>query len=59
MHLSRLIGELSKLLNEDKLVMSAKDTIIVYKIFSIFETLFEKSEKCLTYVFDNFNEEFR
>jgi hypothetical protein len=53
------MGELAKIFNDDKLVMSAQDTIVAYKIFSVLETLFRNSEKCLKFIFNNFNEEFR
>ena len=60
--LKRLISELSKIINDDTSVaLSAKYTIIFYKIFAMFSIIIEKSttkilKNCLR---ENYQEEFK
>lgn len=58
----RLIGELSKLLNDNRTVLlSAQETIIIYKIFSFMSIIVEKSSlKILKNLLkQNYQEEFK
>ncbi|CAF0746137.1 unnamed protein product [Brachionus calyciflorus] len=60
--LSRVIGELSKLLNtSDSVLLSPKETIVAYKILSFLYTLIEKSttSKIKKILKDNYYEEFK
>ena len=60
--LKRLIGQLSKLINDDStIVLTPKCTIIFYKVFSMFSIIIEKSttktlKKSLR---ENYQEEFK
>jgi hypothetical protein len=47
------------LLNDAKLVLSAPETVIIYKFLSTIETLILKSNIILALIQENYKEEFR
>lgn len=47
------------ILNDAKIVLSAPETVIIYKILSIIETLILKSKNILAIIRENYKEEFK
>lgn len=60
--LNRIIGELTKIMNDkDNVILNARYTVVVYKIFAFFIIIIEKSTTRVlkNYLRNNFQEEFK